>query len=215
MLNVSVDYSYSVVFKEINTKTNHSNELFPFIQMCKKSIKNKQTWLFIAVTIFWLLDSFIAFGSEVGNRFVDFSLEDPHEKMYSQADMEGKITVVILQSRYTLDAAIACKKHLKELIQGNQKVQMISIMDLRRRPSFVPKVVLKKKISGQDPTSNEIPFLLDWEGEVTKALGGDESTCMVLIADPSLKIVYSQKYKKAVVGSEIKPLIVELSSKQK
>ncbi|MBI2471345.1 MAG: hypothetical protein HYV59_08905 [Planctomycetes bacterium] len=171
-------------------------------------------WLWVVATVVYLVP-FIVFGSEVGNRFVDFNLEDPQSKKHSQTDMEGKITVVILQSRYTLDAAVACKKHLKELIQGNQKVQMISIMDLRRRPSFVPKLVLKKKISGQDPTSKEIPFLLDWEGDVTKLLGGDESKCMVLIVDPGLKIVYKQKYKKAVVDSEIKPLLAELSQRQK
>ena len=183
--------------------------------MFKRNIKNKQTGFFVAVTIVWLMDSFIASGSELNNRFVDFRLEDPQGREYSQSDVEGKITVVILQSRYTLDTAVACKVQLKKVIRENQKVQMIAIMDLRRRPSFVPKSVLKAKISSQDSTSKEIPFLIDWEGDVTKSLGGDESKCMVLIVDPGLKIVYKQKYKKAAVNGEIKPLLDELSSGQK
>jgi hypothetical protein len=177
-------------------------------------MKNKMQWFLTLATAVYLVPS-IVFGSEVGNRFVDFRLEDPYEKKYSQLDMKDKITLVILQSRYTLDTAVTCKKLLKPLIQENQKVQMIAIMDLRRRPSFVPKIVLKAKISGQDPTSKEIPFLLDWDGDVTKVLGADESTCMVLITDPELKIVYKQKYKKARIDSEIKPLLAELSSGQK
>src|SRR3990167_6309005 len=106
-------------------------------------MKNKQRWGFIAVTIWCLLNSFIASGAEADNRFVVFSLEDPQAKKYSQSDMEGKITLVVLQSRTTLQAAIDCKAELKSLVQENQKVQMIAIMDLRKRPPFVPKSVLK------------------------------------------------------------------------
>ena len=58
---------------------------------------------------------FGVFGSEAANRFVDFSLEDPHEKKYSQSDMEGKITLVVLQSRTTLQNAVDCKTQLKSL----------------------------------------------------------------------------------------------------
>ena len=176
---------------------------------------NKQRWGFIAISILCLLNSFIASGAETGNRFVDFSLEDPQAKKYSQSDMEGKITLVVLQSRTTLQTAIDCKTELKSLTRENHKVQMIAIMDLRKRPSLVPKSVLKTKISGQDPTSKEIPFLLDWDGAVTKALGGEESKCMVLVVDPALKLVYKQEYKKAAIDSEIKPLLAELSSGQK
>ena len=92
---------------------------------------------------------------------------------------------------------------------------MISIMDLRKRPPLVPKGVLKKKISGQDPTSKEIPFLLDWDGVITQALGGEDSKCMVLVVDPALKVVYKQEYKQTAIDSEIKPLLAELSGGQK
>jgi len=177
-------------------------------------MKNKMQWLLMIATVAYLVP-FIVSGSEVANRFVDFSLEDPREKKYSQTDMEGKITFVILQSRTTLQTAVDCKTQLKKLPQDNQKVQMIAIMDLRKRPPFVPKSVLKKKISGQDPTSKEIPFLLDWDGAVTKALGGEDSKCKVLIVDPALKVVYKQEYKQAGIDSEIKPLLAELSDGQK
>ena len=179
-----------------------------------KNMKNKTQWLLTVATVAYLVP-FNVFGSEADNRFVDFSLEEPREKKYSQTDMEGKITLVILQSRTTLQTAVDCKTELKSLAQDNQKVQMIAIMDLRKRPPLVPKSVLKKKISGQDPTSKEIPFLLDWEGEVTKALGGEDSKCMVLIVDPALKVVYKQEYKQAAIDSEIKPLLADLSGGQK
>ena len=178
-------------------------------------MKNKQRWGFIAVTIWCLLNSFIASGAETGNRFADFSLEDPREKKYSQSDMEGKITLVVLQSRTTLQTAVDCKAELKSLVQENQKVQMIAIMDLRKRPPFVPKSVLKKKISGQDSTSKEIPFLLDWDGAVSKAIGGEDSKCKILVVDPALKVVYKQEYKQAAIDSEIKPLLADLSGGQK
>ncbi|HHT9151320.1 MAG TPA: TlpA family protein disulfide reductase [Candidatus Wujingus californicus] len=177
-------------------------------------MKNKMQWLLMLATVIYLVP-FIVFGSEVANRFVDFSLEDPQAKKYSQSAMEGKITLVVLQSRTTLQTAVDCKTELKNLIQENQQVQMISIMDLRKRPPLVPKSVLKKKISSQDPTSKEFPFLLDWDGEVTKALGGEDSKCMVLIVDPALKAVYKQEYKQAGIDSEIKPLIDKLSGGQK
>ena len=122
-------------------------------------MKNKMQWLWVVTTVVYLVP-FIVFDSEVDNRFVDFNLEDPHEKKYSQTDMEGKVTLVVLQSRTTLQTAIDCKTQLKSLVQDNQKAQMISIMDLRKIPSLIPKGVLKKKISGQDPTSKEILFLL-------------------------------------------------------
>ena len=176
---------------------------------------NKQRWGFIAISILCLLNSFIASGAETGNRFVDFSLEDPQAKKYSQSDMEGKITLVVLQSRTTLQTAIDCKTELKSLTRENHKVQMIAIMDLRKRPSLVPKSVLKKKISGQDTTSKEIPFLLDWDGAVTQALGGEDNKCKVLVVDPALKVVYKQEYKQTAIASEIKPLLAELSSGQK
>ncbi|MEK7079300.1 MAG: hypothetical protein AAB929_04485, partial [Patescibacteria group bacterium] len=86
---------------------------------------------------------------------------------------------------------------------------------LRQRPSLAPKFAIKKKISLQDPTSKEFPFLLDWEGEVTKALGGEDSKCMILIVDPALNIVYKQEYKQASVNDEIKPLLDKLSGGQK
>ncbi len=177
-------------------------------------MKNKVQWLLMLATVIYLVP-FIVFGSEVANRFVDFSLEDPQAKRYSQSDMEGKITLVVLQSRITLQTAIDCKTELKSLAQENQKVQMIAIMDLRKRPPLVPKSVLKGKISGQDPTSKEIPFLLDWDGAVTQALGGEDNKCMVLVADPALKVVYKQEYKQAGIDSEIKPLLDELTSRQK
>ena len=177
-------------------------------------MKNKVQWLLTLATVVYLVP-FILYGSEVANRFVDFSLEDPHEKKYSQSDMEGKITLVILQSRTTLQTAVDCKTELKSLAQDNQKVQMIAIMDLRKRPPLVPKGVLKKKISGQDPTSKEIPFLLDWDGVITQALGGEDSKCMVLVVDPALKVVYKQEYKQTAIDSEIKPLLAELSGGQK
>ncbi len=177
-------------------------------------MKNKMQWFLMIATVAYLVP-FIVFGSEAANRFVDFSLEDPHEKKYSQTDMEGKITLVVLQSRTTLQTAVDCKTELKKLIQENQQVQMISIMDLRKRPSLIPKGVLKKKISGQDPTSKEFPFLLDWNGAVTQVLGGEDSKCKVLIVDPALNIVYKQEYKRAGIDSEIKPLLAELSGGQK
>ncbi|OHB84653.1 MAG: hypothetical protein A3J73_06705 [Planctomycetes bacterium RIFCSPHIGHO2_02_FULL_38_41] len=177
-------------------------------------MKNKVQWFLMIATVVYLAP-FLAFGSEVGNRFIDFSLEDPQAKKYSQSDMEGKITLVVLQSRTTLQTVVDCKTELKKLTQENQKVQMIAIMDLRKRPPLVPKSVLKKKISGQDPTSKEIPFLLDWDGAVTKSLGGEDSKCMVLVVDPALKVVYKQEYKQATIDSEIKPLLAELSNKQK
>ncbi|HHT9137848.1 MAG TPA: TlpA family protein disulfide reductase [Candidatus Wunengus sp. YC60] len=177
-------------------------------------MKNKMHWLLVVATVVYLVP-FIVFGSDVGNRFVDFSLEDPQAKKYSQTDMEGKITLVVLQSRTTLQTAIDCKTELKSLAQENQKVRMIAIMDLRKRPPLVPKSVLKKKISGQDPTSKEIPFLLDWDGTVTQALGGEDSKCIVLVVDPALKVVCKQEYKKTTIDSKIKPLIAELSQRQK
>ncbi len=177
-------------------------------------MKNKMRWFLMIATAVYLVP-FIVFGSEAVNRFVDFSLEDPQEKKYSQTDMEGKVTLVVLQSRTTLQTAIDCKTQLKSLVQDNQKAQMIAIMDLRKRPPLVPKSVLKKKISGQDPTSKEIPFLLDWDGAVTKAIGGEDSKCMVLVVDPALKVVYKQEYKQAAIDSEIKPLLDELSGGQK
>lgn len=163
-------------------------------------MKNKMQWLFTLATVVYLVP-FIVSGSEVVNRFVDFSLEDPQAKKYSQSDMEGKITIVVLQSRTTLQTAVDCKTELKSLAQENQKVQMIAIMDLRKRPPLVPKSVLKGKISGQDPTSKEFPFLLDWYGAVTQSLGGEDSKCMVLVVDPALNIVYKQKYKQTGIDS--------------
>jgi hypothetical protein len=178
-------------------------------------MKNTWQWLFIITTTVYLAHFSIVFGSNAGNRFVDFSLEDPQAKKHSQTDMEGKITLVVLQSRTTLQTAVNCKTELKKLLQENQKVQMIAIMDLRKRPPLVPKSVLKGKISGQDPTSKEIPFLLDWDGAVTQSLGGDDGKCMVLVVDPALKVVYQQEYKPAGIDAEIKPLLAELSSGQK
>ena len=177
-------------------------------------MKNKMQWLLTLATVVYLVP-FIVFGSEAANRFVEFSLEDPQAKKYSQSDMEGKITLVILQSRTTFQTAVDCKTELKKLTQENQKVQMIAIMDLRKRPPLVPKSVLKKKISGQDPTSKEIPFLLDWDGAVTKLLGGEDNKCKILVVDPALNIAYKQEYKQATIDSEIKPLLAELSNKQK
>ncbi len=176
---------------------------------------NKQRWGFIAVAIVYFLNSFLVFGAETGNRFVDFSLEDPQEKKYSQSYMEGKITLVVLQSRTTLQTAIDCKTQLKSLVHENQKVQMIAIMDLRKRPPIVPKSVLKKKISGQDPTSKKIPFLLDWDGAVTQMLGGEDSKCKILVVDRLLNIVSRHEYKQAAINSEIKPLLDKLSGGQK
>jgi hypothetical protein len=177
-------------------------------------MKNKMQWLLVVATVVYFVP-FIVFGSEVVDRFVDFSLEDPQAKKYSQLNMEGKITLVVLQSRTTLQTAVDCKTELKSLAQDNQKVQMIAIMDLRKRPPLVPKSVLKGKISGQDPTSKEIPFLLDWDGAVTKAIGGEDSKCMVLVVDPELKVVYKQDYKQTAIDGEIKPLLAELSSGEK
>src|SRR3990167_2943452 len=179
-----------------------------------RNMKNKVQWFLMIATVAYLVP-FIVSGSEVVNRFVDFSLEDPQEKKHSQSRSEGKITLVVLQSRTTLQTAVDCKTELKSFVQENQKVQMIAIMDLKKRPPLVPKSVLKKKISGQDPTSKEIPFLLDWDGAVTKSLGGEDSKCMVLVVDPALKVVYKQEYKQATIDSEIKPLLAELSNKQK
>ena len=177
-------------------------------------MKNKMQWFLMIATVVYLVPS-IVFGSEAGNRFVDFSLEDPQAKKYSQSDMEGKITLVVLQSRTTLQTAVDCKTELKSFVQEHQKVQMIAIMDLRKRPPLVPKSVLKKKISGQDPTSKEIPFLLDWDGAVTQSLGGEDNKCKILVVDPVLKVVYKQEYKQAGIDSEIKPLLAKLSSGQK
>ena len=177
-------------------------------------MKNKVQWFLMIATVVYLVP-FGVFGSEAANRFVDFSLEDPHEKRLSQSDMEGKITLVVLQSRTTLQTAVDCKTQLKSFAQDNQKVQMIAIMDLRQRPSLAPKFAIKKKISSQDPTSKEFPFLLDWEGAVTKALGGEDSKCIVLIVDPALNVVYKQEYKQAGIDREIKPLLDKLSGGQK
>ena len=179
-----------------------------------RNMKNKTQWLLTVATVVYLVP-FIVSGSEVVNRFVDFSLEDPQAKKYSQSDMEGKITLVVLQSRTTLQTAVDCKTQLKSFAQDNQKVQMIAIMDLRQRPSLAPKFAIKKKISSQDPISKEIPFLLDWDGAVTQALGGEDSKCKILVVDPALKVVYKQEYKQAGIASEIKPLLDELSGGQK
>ena len=174
-------------------------------------MRNRWQRLFIIATMLCLVDTLMVLGSEPNNRFIDFSLEDLHEIKYSQLHMKEKITLVILQSRTTLQAEIDCKAELKKLIHENQKVQIISIMDLRKRPPFVPKSVLKSKISAQDPTSKEVPFLLDWNGDVTKALGGDDSKCKVLIVDPALNVVYNKEYKTTAIDSEIRPLLVKLS----
>ena len=177
-------------------------------------MKNKVQWLLMLATAVYLVP-FIVFGSGAANRFADFSLEDPQAKKYSQSDMKDKITLVVLQSRTTLQTAIDCKTQLKSFVREHQKVQMIAIMDLRKRPPLVPKSVLKAKISGQDPTSKEIPFLLDWDGTVAQALGGEDSKCKILIVDSALEVVYKQEYKQTAIDSEIKPLLAELVRGQK
>src|SRR3990167_11488193 len=91
-----------------------------------KNMKNKMQWLLMIATAAYLVP-FLVFGSEAANRFVDFSLEDPHEKKYSQTDMEGKITLVVLQSRTTLQTAIDCKTQLKSLVQDIQKAQRLQL----------------------------------------------------------------------------------------
>ena len=178
-------------------------------------MKNTLLWPLPLITaVFLVIHPSFVLCSEVSNKFINFSLEDPQEIHYSQLDMQDKITVVILQSRTTLQTAIECKTQLKKLIQDNQKVQMISIMDLKHRPGLAPKFALKAKIPSQDPTSKEFPFLLDWEGDVTKALGGEDSKCMVLVVDPTLNIAYKKEYKKAAINNEIKPLLDKLCSGQ-
>src|SRR3989337_264405 len=103
--------------------------------------------------------------------------------------MEGNITLVVLQSRTTLQTAVDCKTELKSLAKENQKVQMIAIMDLRKRPSLIPKGVLKKKISGQDPTSKGIPFLLDWDGAKTQPFFCGNRKDMLLVCWPDLNFL--------------------------
>lgn len=179
------------------------------------ALKNKWRWVFIIAIIACLADPYVVLGSEAPERFVDFSLEDTQDAKYSQSCLKDKITLVVLQSRTTLQAAIDCKTELIKLINENQKAQMIAIMDLRQRPALVPKFAVKKKILSQDPTSKEIPFLLDWDGEVTKAIGGSDSKCMVLIVDHALNVVYKQEYKWEGIDSEIKPLLADLSDRQK
>lgn len=173
-------------------------------------MKNRLRWLAMAVLIIYSVP-FVVYGIDVGNTFVDFNLEDPHGVKYSQSHLKNKITLVVLQSKTTLQDAISGKTELKQVIQGNPLVQMIAIMDLRKRPPLIPKGVLKSKISAQDPTSKEIPFLLDWDGAVTKALGGVDNKCKLLIVDQALKVAYHQDYHKPSIGNEIKPLIARLS----
>ncbi|GAB62141.1 MAG: hypothetical protein DWB56_16765 [Candidatus Jettenia sp.] len=48
-------------------------------------------------------------------------------------NLEGKITIVVLQSKTTLQTAIDRKTQVKKLIQENQVVQMVAIMDLRKK----------------------------------------------------------------------------------
>ena len=177
-------------------------------------MKNRLCWFFLVVSIGYLLPLVVS-GIEVGNTFLDFNLEDPHEKKYSQSYLKDKITLVVLQSKTTLQDAITGKTALKKTIQDNPLVQMIAIMDLRKRPPLIPKGVLKSKISAQDPTSKDIPFLLDWDGAVTKTLGGEDNKCRILIVDQALKVVYNQEYHKPLVDGEIKTLITRLSGGQK
>ncbi|TVM00560.1 MAG: hypothetical protein CV087_13235 [Candidatus Brocadia sp. WS118] len=177
-------------------------------------MKNTLLWFFIAISLVHFIPLVVS-GVEVGNTFVDFNLEDPHGKKYSPSYLKDKITLVVLQNKTTLQDAINGKTELKKVIQDNPLVQMISIMDLRKRPALIPKGVLKSKISSQDPTSKEIPFLLDWGGAVTKALGGLDNKCKILIVDQALKVVYHQAYHKPSIDGEIKTVITGLSGGQK
>ncbi len=177
-------------------------------------MKSTLRWSLLAISLVHL-PPLVVSGVEVGSAFVDFNLEDPHGKKYSQLYLQDKITLVVLQSKTTLQDAIRCKTELKKTIQDKPLVQMISIMDLRKRPALIPKGVLKSKISAQDQTSKDIPFLLDWDGAVTKALGGVDNKCKILVVDPALKVVYHQEYHKPPIDVEIKSLIIRLSGEQK
>ncbi len=177
-------------------------------------MKNKLRWFIMAVSLVYSLP-FVVSGFEVGNKFIDFNLEDPHETKYSQSHLTDKITLVVLQSKTTLQDAITCKTELKKVIQDSQLVQMIAIMDLRKRPALIPRGMLKSKISAQDTTSKEIPFLLDWDGAVTKALGGEDNTCKIMIVDQALRVVYNQAYHKPPIDGEVITLITRLSGEQK
>lgn len=177
-------------------------------------MKNTLRWFLMAVSLVHAIPLVVS-GVEMGNTFVDFNLEDPQGKKYSPSYLKDKITLVVLQSKTTLQDAINGKTGLKQAIQDNPLVQMISIMDLRKRPALIPRGVLKSKIAAQDPTSKDIPFLLDWDGAVTKALGGVDNKCKILIVDQALKVVYHQDYHKPAVDGEIKSLIARLSGGQK
>ncbi|KAB2833778.1 MAG: hypothetical protein F9K48_07690 [Candidatus Brocadia sp.] len=179
-----------------------------------ESMKSTLRWSLLAISLVHL-PPLVVSDVEVGSTFVDFNLEDPHGKKYSQPYLQDKITLVVLQSKTTLQEAIRCKTELKKTIRDNPLVQMISIMDLRKRPALIPKGVLKSKISAQDQTSKDIPFLLDWDGAVTKALGGVDNKCKILVIDPALKVVYHQEYHKPPIDVEIKSLITRLSGEQK
>lgn len=179
-----------------------------------ESMKSALPWFLMAVFLVHL-PPLVVSGVEVGSTFVDFNLEDPQGKKYSKPYLHGKITLVVLQTKTTLQDAIRCKTELKTTIPDNSLVQMISIMDLRKRPALIPKGVLKSKISAQDQTSKDIPFLLDWDGAVTKALGGVDNTCKILVVDPALKVVYHQEYHKPPIDAEIRSLITRLSGEQK
>jgi len=177
--------------------------------------RNTYQRFFLAAIVPLLMNTFMVFCLEAADKFVDFSLEDLNETKHSQTDLKDKISLVVLQSRTTLQTAIDCKAELKKLLTENQRTQLIAIMDLRKKPALAPKFAVKSKISSQDTTSKEIPFLLDWDGKVTEALGGKDDICNILVVDPELNVVYKQEYKKAVIDSEIRPLLVKLSKGQR
>ena len=121
------------------------------------------------------------------NRFVDFSLEDPQAKKYSQSDMEGKNNPCGFAKSNHPSNCGRLQNTVKIFCPGESEGTDDCNHGLEEeKPTLVPKSVLKKKISGQDPTSKN-PFPLDWDGAVTQALGVRTANVKILVVDPALK----------------------------
>ncbi len=155
----------------------------------------KKLIAFVSVSL--ILASFIAARAgkevEVGEPAPDFTLKDAHdrkyglEKLLNDGDEGYRTAILVMGDHKVRKEAARWAMELDGICQKNEEVAALMVADLRGKPFFVTRGMIKRHIKGAKPP---VPIVLDWDGEVNKRYKARQGKANVFVVDGDGRVCY-------------------------
>lgn len=121
----------------------------------------------------------------------DFSVSDADEQNLGRRDVLGRPTVLLYETRDSIEQNRALKSHLAQLLRAGSRFRVIPVVDCSSAPVFF-RGIWRGQIRDHSK-AEAVTIYCDWSGDMARAYGAKADSSNVFVLDAAGELRYTEK----------------------